>query len=286
MKRFLSHSIAALLALIITLPAFAGKPKRLVDNTVKEPEEMQFVIKGDTVSDIIKEKNYGRYDRGLRNYLIIPRGQWSFGATASFGNVNTNDIEFLSYLNDFDLSVRSYSVKPYASYFFRNNSSLGMRFGFTRTYLDLNSLNVDFDDDMNFSLRDISYHNEALSASIFYRNYIGLDRSRRFAVFNEVALNFSSGDGTFARPIGGVLRTTATHSYDFQLNFSPGFAVFLHEMVSFNLSFGVFSWYYKHESQKTTSEGSDVIEYGTHGNSGANFKFNLLNLNMGIAVHI
>ena len=62
----------------------------------------KIVIGKDTVSLIIPERNWGRYDRGLFNYLFIPKGQWSFGLTASYGEFNSEDTNLLSYLTDFD----------------------------------------------------------------------------------------------------------------------------------------------------------------------------------------
>jgi hypothetical protein len=47
------------------------------------------------------------------------------------------------------------------------------------------------------------------------------------------------------------------------------------------VSFGVFGVYLKNEKQTTNN-----TEVGKRFSSGANFKFNVFNLNMGIAVHI
>lgn len=249
---------------------------------VSQPEREKRVIVGkDTVSIIIPEKNWGRYDRGLFNYLFIPRGQWSFGITASYGEFNAEDVRLLSFLKDLDFKGTVFSVNPYVSYFFRHNESVGMKFGYTRNKFDLGSLSVDIDDDLNFSLKNVLYHTESYSASLFYRHYVGLDNNRRFAVFNEVDLSFGSGTGRFVRSYNDVPKDTRTTTTEAKLNFSPGLCVFVQDYVSFNISFGVFGLYFKKENQKT-----DDTEEGSRFSSGANFKFNLFNLSMGIAVHI
>ena len=69
------------------------------------------IIGEDTVSIVIPQKNYGRYDRGLYNYLIIPKGQWAFGLTASYGEFNTDDIQVLSILKNLDLKIKAYYHK-------------------------------------------------------------------------------------------------------------------------------------------------------------------------------
>lgn len=250
--------------------------------SVKAPQDDEYVIiNGDTVDIIIPERNYGRYDRGLFNYLYIPKGQWSFGLTASYGGLQTQDLELLNVISDVNVSGTTYSVKPYISYFFNHNSSIGMRMNYTHSHLDLNSLGMDFGDDLNFDLSGIKYKRESYSASIFYRHYIGLDRDRRFGIFNEVDLAFGSGLGQFVRNYNSQPRDTRTNTVECRLNFSPGLCVFIQENVSFNVSFGVFGLYFKRDKQKT-----DGVEEGSRYSSGADFKFNVFNINLGIAVHI
>ena len=59
------------------------------------------IVGNDTVSMIISEKNLGRYNRGLYNYLFIPKGDWVFGLNASYGEFNADDVEILSILKIF-----------------------------------------------------------------------------------------------------------------------------------------------------------------------------------------
>lgn len=256
----------------------------LLDLARTEDEDFpdDYVIVGnDTVNMIIPERNFGRYDRGLFNYLFIPKGQWSFGLTASYGGLQTEDLEVLSVISDVNLSGTTYSVKPYVSYFFDYNSSIGMRLGYTHSHIDVKSLGMDFGDDLNFDLSGVSYMRESYNASVFYRHYIGMDRHKRFGIFNEVDLAFGSGLSRFVRNYDGKPKETMTNSVECRLNFSPGVCIFVHDYVSFNVSFGVFGLYFKNEKQKT-----DGVEDGSRFSSGANFKFNVFNINLGIAVHI
>lgn len=239
------------------------------------------IVGKDTISIILPGKNYSRYDRGLLNFLFIPRGQWIIGATASFSEFDTEDVRLLSFMKDLNFKGKSMSVNPYAGYFFRSNQCAGIKLGFSRNIFELGSLSVDFDDDINFSLKDVEYASDNYSASLFYRFYVGLDNNRRFSLFNEVDLKVAAGYGKFIRYYNDEPRDTRTKSTELSLNFSPGLCIFVHEHVSFNMSFGVFGFYFKNENQTTNS-----IEEGKRFSSGANFKFNIFNLNMGIAVHI
>lgn len=239
------------------------------------------VIDGDTVQEIIKTRNFGRFDRKLYNYIFIPKGEWQCGLTASYGEFTSKDLQILDMLEDFDFAGHTFSIKPYICYFFNNNQSIGVRLGYTESKGTLASMNVDFDDDINFSVKDAMYRNSSYTAAVMYRSYIGLSRRGRFGVFNEVELSFSSGDADFNRSIGGEPRNTHTTYMESRLSFSPGICVFIMKNVTFNVSFGVVGFYLRNEKQWVNDAPN-----GNRFTSGANFRFNLFNINLGLGVHI
>lgn len=244
-------------------------------------DSLRVIVNGDTVSMIIPEHNFGRYDRGLFNYLYIPKGAWSFGLTASYGELNTEDIQILSMLENIDFKGKMYSIKPSISYFFRNNQSIGIQLNYTRGSADLANLALDFDDDLNFAIKDVSYYQQSFTISTAYRNYIGLGTEKRFAVFNQVDLGFTSGTSRFKRLYNNEPKDTRTIITAASLNFSPGICVFIQDNVAFNVSFGVFGIKFRRENQST-----DGIDEGHRFTSGANFKFNIFNINFGLMVVI
>ncbi|MDE7473940.1 MAG: hypothetical protein K2M68_10205, partial [Muribaculaceae bacterium] len=136
-------------------------------------------------------------------------------------------------------------------------------------------------EDMNFTIGDVSYYSQTYSAGIFYRNYVGLGRMKRFGVFNEVDLSFGSGSSRFKRIYDGRVKDTRTNITEASLNFSPGLAIFIMDNVAFNVSFGVFGLKLRNDHQWT-----DGIEEGSRFTSGANFKFNIFNINFGMAICI
>ena len=274
-------------AITIILAALAGccalsaqsivrKGTRAVEDSVA-----MVVVGNDTVNVIIPERNLGRFDRGLFNYIFIPRNKWGFGITASYGELNTDDVQVLSILKDVDFNGKMYSIRPYLSYFIRNNQSVGLKFNYNRGIADLGRLAVDFDDDLNFTLRDVSYYQQSFGIGAFYRNYVGLDHNGRFSIFNEVELGFSSGSSRFRRLYNSEPSDTRTTSTEVSLNFSPGVCVFIQEYVSFNVSFGVFGLKMRNEKQLTNG-----IDEGSRFTSGANFRFNIFNINFGLMVVI
>lgn len=256
--------------------------KVIVKGRIYHPEMDEKVVVGsDTVNLVLKDKNYGRYDRGLFNYLFIPKKQWAFGLSASYGSFDAEDVEILQALEDFDFSGRVYSVRPMVSYFFKHNQCVGLRFDYTNAVADLGRLAVNFGEDLSFDIHDIYYSSSKYSFGVFYRNYIGLGRAKRFAIFNEACLSFGSGTSRFKRPYDGELRDTRTDLTEVALNFSPGVCMFIMENVSFNVSLGVFGVHLRNQKQVT-----DGVEEGSRFSSGADFKLDLFNINFGIGVHI
>ncbi len=254
-------------------PDLSRIPKSLLDEKV--------IVGNDTVSIVIPEHNFGRYDRGLYNYLIIPKGTWVFGITASYGEFDADDVQLLSAIKDFDFEGKQYSIKPTLGFFIRNNQALGLKFNYTRSEMNLGRLAVDIGEDINFDIKNVSYYSSNYSTGLFYRNYIGLSSEKRFAIFNEVDLSFGAGSSRFKRYYDNVLRDTRTTITEASLNFSPGVCMFITDNIGFNVSFGVFGIKLRNEKQRTNN-----AEEGSRFSSGANFKFNLFNINFGIGVHI
>lgn len=254
---------------------------RVVDDNLDLDLEEQTTYKGDTIPMVLKQRNLGRYDRGLSALLYVPKGQWSFGLTVSYGNISTKDLEIFDLLSDVNIGAHAFRIRPYLQYTVRNNLAIGMRFGYYNARGNVDSFKVDIDDDMNFSLHDIGYKAESYTGAVFASQYIGLSRHGRFGIYNEVELAFGSGSSDFQRPYGGNLRTTHTTWMEGQLNFSPGVQMFIMKNVSFHISFGVFGFNIRKERQ--TEDGKDT---GNRLSSGASFRFNLFNINFGIGVHI
>lgn len=239
------------------------------------------IFRGDTIPMVLHDRNLGRYDRGLYNFLFNPKGIWQIGLTASYGEFSTSDLEILDLISDIDFSGHIFSIRPSFAYFFKNNLSLGVRLGYTSGKATLGSFNVDIDDDMNFNLRDVSYGSKTYTAAITFSQYLGIARKGRFGVFNEVELALSGGSSDFNRPYNGEMRKTHTNDFKAALNFSPGVSVYVLDKVSFNVSLGVFGLYIRNEKQKVNG-----VELGHRTTSGANFRFNIFNINFGIAVNI
>ena len=129
--------IISALMLGSTAGALAQNIVRKSELTAERDSIERVIVAGDTVDIILPERNFGRFDRGLFNYIFIPKGKWGFGITASYGELQTEDISVLSLLKDLNFKGKIYSVKPYISYFVRSNQAVGLKLDYSRGIADL-----------------------------------------------------------------------------------------------------------------------------------------------------
>lgn len=232
-------------------------------------------------SRIIYTKPVGRYDRGITNYRFIPKNKWIGGVTVSVFNFESDNSRLLfSLLKDIDLNLRTLSVKPFVGYAIKDNTVVGLKFGYSRISGGIDNLALNIED-LDIALKDIKYTDDSYSFSLFHRSYIGLDPKGLFGLFNETTLGYSTGSTRFSRGADETLKYTDTSINQLKVGINPGIAIFIMPNVGAEVSFGVAGFTYNWEKQKKSSG-----ETGKRTNSGANFKINLLNINIGITVCI
>lgn len=236
------------------------------------------------IPDTIPEKRpriLGRFDRGIVNHLFVKRKTWISGLTVSYIGYSSEDTQFFSLLKDFDAEAKIFSINPFVGYFIKENVCVGIKFGYQNFLGDLGNFSIDIDDDMSFALKDMRYDQHMLSTTAFYRSYVGLDRSKRFGLFNETSLSFNTGTARYQRGSEDNRKDTSTRIREIHLGLNPGATVFIMENVAAELSFGVVGFKYREEKQITNGE-----ESGWRRSSGANFKINLLNISIGVVAYL
>ena len=232
-------------------------------------------------SRIIFEKPVGRYDRGITNFRFIPKHKWIGGITVSVFNFETDNSRLLfSLLKDIDFNLRAMSVYPFVGYAVKDNMVLGLKFGYSRISGGIGNLALNVED-LDISLKDIKYTDDSYSFSVFHRSYIGLDGKGLFGLFNETTLGYNTGSSRFSRGADDTLKYTDSTINQLHVGINPGIAIFIMPNVGAEVSFGVAGFTYNWEKQKKSTG-----ETGKRTNSGANFKINLFNINIGITVCI
>ncbi len=239
--------------------------------TLAQPDS----IKGST------EMKRKRYKRGLKNYLFIPKKEWIAGLTVSYGEFDMKDNTLLIYLNDLNLKGNITTLNPFVGYFIRDNQCVGIKLGYNHLSANIDNIDINISEDMQFHLNNMRYIGETFSAAIFHRSYIGVDKGKRFGFFNETELALSSGTSRFIRTGEEHLKNTKTTTSEIKLGLNPGACVFIMNNVSASVSFGVAGLRYGTIKQSTNGE-----EMGYRRSSSADFKINLLNINIGMCLHI
>lgn len=265
-----------------TLRALDGRDSLILERIIVRDTVYLPRAEYDEIQDsanIIRTKAIGRFDRGIKNYRFIPKKKWIGGLTFSYVNFDSDDSSLLfSILKDFDCNFRTFSVKPFWGYAIRDNLVVGMKLGYNHTIAQLDNISLDVED-LDVSLKDIRYAEDTYSVAAFHRSYVGLDRGKRFGLFNETTLSYNTGTSSFSRGIGEGLKRTETTVNELHLGINPGLAVFIVQNVCAEVSFGVVGFKYRVEKQK-----NNLGETGKRRDSGANFKINLFNINIGITL--
>lgn len=229
-------------------------------------------------NNLIRLKPIGRFDRGIVSYRFIPKKKWIGGLTFSYVNFDSDDSKLLfSILKDFDCNFKTFSLKPFAGYAVADNVIVGVKLGYNHTIADLGNVSLNIDEDFDFSLSNVRYAEDLYSFGLFHRSYVGLDHGKLFGLFNETTLTYLNGSSSFARGEGANLKRTETSINEIHLGINPGVAVFITQNVCAELSFGVVGFKYRVEKQT-----NNLGETGKRRNSGADFKINLFNINIGL----
>lgn len=278
LKKGLIYAVLTLMCISLAQAQQEGKEKVIVVHDTVYIERSP-VTKVDS-ADIIRTKAIGRFDRGIINYRFIPKSKWLGGLTFSYVNMDTDDSRLLfSILKDIDCTFRTLSVKPFIGYAIKDNIVIGAKMGYNHTVAGLGNISLNIDEDLSYELKDMRYDEDSYTIGVFHRSYVGLDRDKRFGFFNETTLSYNSGSTAFSRGEGDTMKKTETTINELHVGLNPGVVVFIMENVCAEVSLGVVGFKYRSEKQKN-NEG----EVGTRRSSGANFKINLFNINIGITL--
>jgi hypothetical protein len=222
-------------------------------------------------------------DRGIKNGVFVPKGAWMGGCTFSYNEHVSENIKFLI-IDNINSEGYTFKVNPFVGYFLRDNVAVGLRVGYSRTLIDLGTLDVNLGDDLSFKLRDNSYQAHQLSSSAFLRTYMAIGGSKVFGFFNDLRLTYSYQQAKFAQPDDNgsdIARGTYQVKNGFQLGAAPGLTAFVTNYASVEVSVDVVGLNYSWVRQTTNQ-----VETSKMHSSGANFKINLFSVNIGMCIYL
>lgn len=233
--------------------------------------------------------NEARKMRGFStDDCFVPRGQWIFGGTASYSTHTNKDYNFLVISN---INSEGYTVKvsPMIAYAPWKNMSVGVRFGYSRSLLSIDSGSLSFGDAETGVNINVDYYHQikhSYTGTLFWRPYIPLGHSNRFAIFAEVQLNASGGRSKIVAEDGVIdgmqnYRGSYAESFGMSLALQPGIVAFVTNNTALELSIGVFGIGYERVKQLRNQ-----IDDGTYSSTDMNFKVNLLSIGFGVSFYL
>lgn len=221
-----------------------------------------------------------KFDRGITLQTFMPKGMWFFGGNISYTQHNNDDYKMLGLLEDFSSRGYTFAVRPMFGYTFKDNMAAGLSFTYQRTMLQIDNVSLSLGD-LSFGISDYYNIEHVYTGTIFLRNYINLGNSRRFALINDLKLQFGGGQGKMINGSGGNLNGTYTKIYQLGLVCSPGVSVFVNNFASVEATIGVLGYQYKRTEQTTNQ-----IHHGSRTSSGANFKIDIFSIALGMVFYL
>ncbi len=233
--------------------------------------------------------NEARKQRGFStDDCFVPKGQWIFGGTASYSTHVNDDYKFVV-INDIDSEGYTVKVSPMIAFAPWRNMAVGVRFGYGRSMLAIDNASLSIGDGETGVNINVDYYHQVkheYTGTIFWRPYIPLGHSNRFAIFAEVQLNVSGGQSKIVAENGVIdgmqdYRGTYAESLGASLALQPGIVAFVTNNTALELSIGVFGIGYDR-----TKQLHNRLDEGVMNSTNMNFKVNLLSIGFGVSFYL
>lgn len=239
------------------------------------------------IPDVILDDTFNR-GIGKATTLFIPKGTLSFGLTASYNSYDIGSAAddagykmLFSLLDGLSGNMTSCGIAPAVSYFIADNTSVGLRFDYSKSVLGLGSASLALGDLMSLDINDVNYLKQSYSGSLTLRHYMSIADSRRFAIFVEGRGTLGYAQSMNYQREGDDKYGTYQDIYKASLSLVPGVVCFVMDNAAFEVSVGVLGF----DTQKV-KQVTNQVEYSEMKSSGANFKINLLSVNFGMSFYI
>lgn len=219
-----------------------------------------------------KEKVH-RLDMGKK---FIPKGYTMMGLSGGYSSNSGDDLNIFV-LNDINFGTYSISASPFVGVFVTDDFAVGARFNYKRTMLGLGGLDLNLSDDMQFSLKDINYISQKYQSYIFGRYYMGLGKSKIFALFAEARLGYTYTESKNTTGVGADMSGSYQTRNTVGLYINPGLCAFVNDFVSVEASVGILGVDYTWLNQITNQ-----VDKAKYSALGAKFQINLLAINIGV----
>lgn len=220
-----------------------------------------------------------RINREDLKATFIPKGTWMLGGTINYQEWDTENMNLLV-LKNMEHEGHTFSGSPYFGYFISRNVAIGGRYNYNRNYFYLGQFDLNLGEDFNISLADLYYQGHSHTGSMFVRTYMPIGKSKVFGFFSEFDAQYSYQTSKNSTGRGEDFDGSYETTHTLSLGFMPGISAFVTDFAAVEASIGIMGLNYKWSDQKTNQ-----VEVGKSQSGGANFKFNLFSVNIGMSFY-
>lgn len=220
------------------------------------------------------------FDRGINSITFVPKGQWLTGGSFSYSDYGLSDYTFLV-MEDAKADGYTLNVSPFLGYFVKDNMALGARFGYKRTLLRFDKININLGEDFLFEINDYYNLQHVYYGTFMMRNYTSIGDSKVFGLFNELRVTLGGGQGKVYNGKGNDLSGMYQDIFEFQLGAAPGLVAFMSNEVAAEVSVGVLGFQYRKIKQT-----KDNVYNSSYSHNRGNFKIDLFSIHIGVAFYI
>lgn len=246
-------------------------------NDSKRPKHARETIK---LGAEIKRDSTKKRNRSLSEHLIIPKGEWQVGAQISHVSLSSNNSEYMLLLKNVDANGSITKVAPFVAYSYHDNRSVGLKLQYTSATGNVEKGDLDFlSDDLNFEIEDVHASMNSFQTSVYHRSYIGLDSRGRIGLFSDISLGYTNSKTVFT--YNEQTADTHTRSNQLKLSLHPGIVIFAMNNISTHVSMGIGGVSFNNTKYIKAGE---VI--GKRNYSKANFKLDVLDISIGVTIHL
>lgn len=240
--------------------------------------------------DTLPETLEAPFDRGigLPSSRFIPKGTVGGGLTVAYSSYDLgNGIDDAGYKMLFSMlsgvngDMQSFGLAPFLSYFVADNISVGVRFDYDYSDLNLGAADLSLGDMLSMNVQDIGYTKQSYMGAVALRDYIPIANSKRFAMFAELRLAGGYAQSESFQLEDGNKFGTYQDIYKCSVGLVPGLTCFVTNEIAIEASVGVLGYEYQKIVQTTNQvDVSQMVK------NSANFKINLLSINLGMSFYI
>lgn len=289
--------------LLLVVLSFTATAQQTIDtkiatsNEAKAAADVKVAADAKVVAEVATEvatatevtPDAGRKGRGLATKdEFVARGQWTIGGSASYSVHRNQDFKLLV-IDNINSEGYTFKVSPMIAFAPCKNMSVGVRFGYARTMLSLDSASLSFgegDSGVNIDVDMFHQIKHTYTGTLFWRPYIPLGHSKRFALFAEVQLNLSGSQAKNVMDNGMVdiypdYRGSYVETFGASIGVQPGIMAFLTNTIAFEVSVGMFNVGYDRITQIRNQ-----VDSGTTDAADVNFKVNLLDIGFGVSFYL